>query len=387
MPFSRPTLSELRNQVLADINASLDGANALLRKAVLRVLGVAQAGLAHLHFGYIDWISKQAVPWTATDEYLAGWGAMKNVFRKDAVAAVLTARFTGAAGVVISAGIEVKRQDGSAYTVDATQEVGLDGTALVTLRAIAAGEAGNCPASTPVTLSSTIVGVQSTGTVVGAVVTGSDMESQDAYSERVIAAYQETPHGGNADDYVRWALTVPGVTRAWCSPSGFGAGTVVLRFMMDTAQAQHRGFPQGSNGVSQHDLGPDGLPRDVVATGDQLVLADAVVKEQPVTALVVVCAPVDNRLQFTLSGLSSAGTATRNAIASALEDVLFRTGDTLGGTINRSDVEGAINSVSGASGWLLVQVTGTVGSVVTVYPGNITNSIGQLPTLGGVSYL
>lgn len=387
MPFSRPTLSELRNQVLADINATLDGANALLRKAVLRVLGVAQAGLAHLHFGYIDWISKQAVPWTATDEYLAGWGAMKNVFRKDAAAAVISAQFTGTAGVVISAGIEVKRADGTAYAVEATQTVGLDGKAVVVLRATGAGAAGNCPAGTPVTLSSTVTGLQSTGAVVGAIATGADVESPDAYSERVIAAYQETPHGGNADDYVRWALAVPGVSRAWCSPNGMGAGTVVLRFMMDTAQSQHGGFPQGANGVSQHDQGPDGLPRAPVATGDQLVLADALIGQQPVTALVFACAPVDNSLHFKISGLSGAGTATRNAISAALADVLFRTGDARGGTLNRNDIEGAINSVSGASGWLLSEVAGTVNGVVTVYPGNVTNLIGQLPTLGGVTYL
>ena len=244
-----------------------------------------------------------------------------------------------------------------------------------------------CIRDRPVTLSSTITGVQSTGTVVGAVFTGADVESQDAYSERVIAAYQETPHGGNRDDYVRWALAVPGVSRAWCSPNGMGPGTVVLRFMMDAAQAQHGGFPQGANGVSPHDQGPDGLPRDVIATGDQLVLADALIGLQPVTALLFACAPVDNSLHFKLSGLSGAGATTRNAIAAALADVLFRTGDARGGTINRSDIEGAINSVSGASGWLLVEVAGTVNGVVTVYPGNVTNEIGQLATLGGVTYL
>lgn len=387
MPFSRPTLSELRNQVLADINATLDGANALLRKAVLRVLGVAQAGLAHLHFGYIDWISKQAVPWTATDEYLAGWGAMKNVFRKDAVAAVLRAQFAGNPGIVISAGVEVKRPDGIAYAVDATQEIGSDGKAVVVLRAAVAGADGNCPSGTPVTLSSTITGVQSTGTILAAVSTGVDMESQDAYSERVIAAYQETPHGGKEGDYVGWALAVAGVSRAWCSPNGMGAGTVVVRFMMDTSQTQHGGFPQGSNGVSQHDMGPDGLPRAAVATGDQLMLADALIGQQPVTALVFACAPVNNSLQFKLSGLSGASSATRNAIVAALADVLFRTGDARGGTINRNDIEGAINSVSGASGWLLVEIAGTVDGTVTVYPGNVTNEIGQLPTLGGVIYL
>lgn len=70
-----------------------------------------------------------------------------------------------------------------------------------------------------------------------------------------------------------------------------GAGTVVLRFMMDTAQSQHGGFPQGANGVSQHDQGPDGLPRAAVATGDQLVLADALIGLQPVTPAGGLCRP------------------------------------------------------------------------------------------------
>ena len=117
------------------------------------------------------------------------------------------------------------------------------------------------------------------------------------------------------------------------------------------------------------------------------MLADALIGLQPVTALLFACAPVDNSLHFKLSGLSGAGATTRNAIAAALADVLFRTGDARGGTINRSDIEGAINSVSGASGWLLVEVAGTVNGVVTVYPGNVTNEIGQLATLGGVTYL
>ena len=38
---------------------------------------------------------------------------------------------------------------------------------------------------------------------------------------------------GDNDDYVAWATEVPGVTRAWCSPNGMGAGTVVVRFVRD----------------------------------------------------------------------------------------------------------------------------------------------------------
>lgn len=389
MPFQRPTLTDLRNQVMSDINASLTGANSFLRKAVLNVLAIAQAGLAHLHYGYLDWISKQAVPWTATDEYLAAWGALKNVYLKDAVPAVLTVQFTGAPGAPatpISAGVNMVRADGETYTVQESVTVPSGGTAVVTVLDTVAGALGNCDVGTSLTLATTIDGVQSTGAVTGTVTTGVDAEDQGAFGGRVIGAFQITPQGGDKNDYRAWALDVPGVTRAWCSPNGMGVGTVVLRFMMDVAQASHEGFPQGSDGVSQNDEGPDGLPRATVATGDQLTVADALVTEQPVTALVYCVAPLNNALHFTISGLSGSSTATRAAIASAISDELFRSGDPRGGTVYLNDIEAAINSVPGTSGWLMTLVTGTVGGIVTTYPGNITGSMGELPTLDGVTF-
>ena len=55
MPFQRPTLSALRTQAMQDIASSdLPNANGLLRRSVLRVLSWVQAGMAHLHYGYLD---------------------------------------------------------------------------------------------------------------------------------------------------------------------------------------------------------------------------------------------------------------------------------------------------------------------------------------------
>ncbi|EON10601.1 baseplate J family protein, partial [Pandoraea sp. SD6-2] len=68
MPYQRPTLTELQQQVASDIASNVQGADPLLRFANLKITGRVQAGLAHLHYGYIDYIAKQAVPWTATGE-------------------------------------------------------------------------------------------------------------------------------------------------------------------------------------------------------------------------------------------------------------------------------------------------------------------------------
>ena len=119
----------------------------------------------------------------------------------------------------------------------------------------------------------------------------------------------------------------------------------------------------------------------------RVTLADALIDEQPVTALAFCCSPVENILSFTISGLSTSSAATRSAIASAVSDVLFRNGDPREGTINLNDIEAAINSIPGTSGWLMTSVTGTVDGVETTYPGNITGGMGELPTLGSINYV
>ncbi|MCA8026471.1 baseplate J/gp47 family protein [Burkholderia cepacia] len=387
MPFQRKTLTTLMAEVAADISSALQGADALLRFGVLRVIGKVQAGMSNLQFGYLDWIAKMAVPFTAEAEYLEGWAALKKVYRKAASQAQLTAQFLGTQGKPLSAGTPVVRGDGFSYATLATGTVGADGTVTVTIVATVGGTAGNADPGTVVSLGVAVDGIQTAGSIVSNVAAGSDIELDDSLRERMLEAYQNSPQGGDVEDYVGWAKGVPGVTRAWCAPNGFGAGTVVIYTMWDNAEAGHGGFPQGSDGVSQFDKGPGGVPRGTVATGDQLVVADSIVTEQPVTALVYSCAPISNNLTITLSGLTSATTATRTAISSAISDVLFRNGDPRAGTIYRDDISAAIRSVAGTSGFLINLIQGIVGSTTTTYTGNITSGFGQLPVLANVLYV
>ena len=69
MPFARPTLTALRNAAIQDITTSgIPGLDGLLRNAVLRVLAWCMSGLAYSVYGYLDWIARESVPFTATDE-------------------------------------------------------------------------------------------------------------------------------------------------------------------------------------------------------------------------------------------------------------------------------------------------------------------------------
>ena len=374
MPFMRPKLSDLRAQVSADITAGLPSADGLLRFSNLNILGTALAGLGHLNYGYLDWIAKQAVPYTASGEFLESWAALKKVYRKTATYATGQVTFPASDGAIIDAGTEVTRSDSVVFKVNATVIAGESGSAVVSVTAVVAGVAGNTPVGSLMTMGTSIDGVQSRGTVTGVITSGADQEKDDALFGRMLDAFQNTPKGGSGADYVAWAKAVPGVTRAWCAPNGFGAGSVVVYAMLDAANADYNGFPQGTNGVSSDD--GRSTPANV-ATGDQLTIANSIFVDQPVTAMVYVCAPLASPIDFTITGLSNASTATRAAVAAAIADVLSEQGAPLnnGSIVELSTIDSAIASIAA-----------TAGFVVTSPTVNPINTLGNLPVLGAITY-
>lgn len=381
MPYSRRTLSQLRSDVAQDIASALPGSDPLLRYSNLAIMGAIQAGLAHENFGYLDWIAQQSVPFTATEEFLEGWAALKRVFRIPAHVSGGTVTFTGTAGKEIPAGTPFVRGDGFNYVTTADGTIGST-TVTVAAAAVAdpaglTGANGNCDAGTAFTLSVVIPGVQSAAFAASNFTGGADLEQDEALRKRMLLAFQNPPHGGSRADYVEWALEVAGVTRAWCVPNAFGSGTVAVYVMFDVAEASHGGFPQGSNGVSQYDVGPTGVPRDTVATGDQLAVADAISVVQPVTALVYALRPAAALQNFTIAGIAGASSGTKTAIANAITNAFLRLGQVqpTSSTINLNDIESAIGTVPGTDGF-----------VITSPVGNITTATGSLPVLGTVTY-
>lgn len=378
MPFSRPTLSQLRQQIGADIQASLPGSGGLLRYSNLGIMGDVQAGGLNGLYGYLDWIALQGVPFTATDEYLEGWAALKGVTRKAASKATGAASFAGTNGAVIPAGTAVTRADGIAFTTvaDATVTAGFATPALL---ASAAGAAGNGTSGSALTLGIGISGVSSTGQTTTAFTDGADVEGDDSLRSRMLKAYAQPPQGGALTDYEEWALAVPGVTRTWARGNLMGAGTVTVYFMMDEVEISHGGFPQGTDGVAGDEV------RDTPATGDQLAVADTIYPLQPVTALVYAVAPLPNAISLTIAGLAGASTATKAAIAAAIRSALLLNA-VPGGTTNVSTIELAIAAIPAAAGFVITAITASAGTVSPGAAGNIVSNAGHLPVLGTLTW-
>ncbi|WP_213220725.1 baseplate J/gp47 family protein [Klebsiella michiganensis] len=381
MPFKRKTLSELRTENQQFMQAELEKVGALLRFGNLKVLADMDAGMARLHYAYLDYIARQCTPFTSTDEWLAGWMALKQAYRKAATAARSPeAQIKGTSGRTLDAGAVINRADGYQYTTDAGVTIGSSGTATVAVTAVlpdiaddvtGGGSLGNADAGTILTLDANVSGIESTVMLIQPATGGADIEDEEDFRQRGLLLFQNPPQGGSDTDYRIWALAVSGVTRAWVRRRGMGPGTVVIYIMCDGNDKTNHGFPVGTDGISQ--LEEWGAAK---ASGDQGRVADYMYPLTPVTSLNYICSPTERVINFEISGISDASSTTTAAVADAIDSVLFESADPLGtGKIYLSDLNRAIGDVSGTAGFILVSPSA-----------NIEPGIGEMAVRGEVNY-
>lgn len=365
MPFPRPTLSDLRQQAAADIISQLPGGDGLMRFSNLKVTADVMAGFTNLHYGYLDWIAKQSVPWTAEGEFLEGWAALKSIYRRTPKPAHGKVTFTGVNDTDLPVASIIVRSDGVSYQTITTETV-TGGYVTVTVAALENGLHTNTPVGSVMTLGTAIAGINSNGTVSTIITGGVDTESDESERARMLQAYQNPPQGGSRADYERWALEVDGVTRAWCKPNWQGNGTVGILFMMDEVEADYGGFPQGIDGVASDET------RDIAAEGDQLTVADHIFPLQPVTALVYAVAPTANPINFRILNVP---VDLRSSVEQAIAALFLREGEP-GGTIPLAAVEAS-----------LVAIPGLDQFIVATPSGDITNPPGNLPVNGTFTWV
>lgn len=381
MPFKRKTLSELREENRQFMQAELKNVGALLRFGNLKVIADMDAGMSHLHYAYLDYIALQTNPFTSTGEWLAGWMALKQIYRKAATASRSPAvKATGTVGAVLPAGTVLNRSDGYQYVTDSELTISAAKTGTTSATAVlpdisddvsGGGSAGNADAGTLLTLDANVSGIDNTLTLIEAASGGADIENEDNFRQRGLQAYQNPSQGGSDADYKKWALEISGVTRAWVKRRGMGAGTVVIYIMCDGNDTTNNGFPVGTDGVSSlEDWGA------IKATGDQGRVADYIYPLQADTAIIYVCSPIEKVVDFTISGIPDTDSDTVQAIKDAINLLFFDNGTPDGsGKIYLSDINGAIS-----------QVAGTTGYVLESPSQNIILGTGELPLLGAVDF-
>ncbi|WP_439372912.1 baseplate J/gp47 family protein [Bradyrhizobium sp. DASA03120] len=320
MPWSTPTLRDVRTLVRDAVNSSLPGADATVPNSVLRVLSDNQGALCHLTLQYIDWLSLQLLPDTAETEWLDRHGqiwlvnADGSTGRKMATLATGTAEFQGIIdGTVIPTGTQLQsaaalpvdfNSPNSVVTFETLEDITTSASTTVTgnIRAVDAGSFGNLPDGSGLSLSPSIPGVSSVAFAYN-LTGGTDTETDDELRARILQRIRNPPMGGAQADYVSWALAVPGVTRAWANVEQ-GIGTMTVRFMMEDLRADNDGFP---------------LPPDVATVGA------CIDKMRPVTVKdCFVAAPIKFFVDLTIADLNPNTEECKAEIEAQLKDLLLR---------------------------------------------------------------
>lgn len=350
MSFIRPTLTELIGRAQDDIDARLPGADSRVRRSTLGVVATTTMGAVHGLYGYLDYLADQILPDRADKEHLERWAGVFSIGRKAATLSSGQVTVTGANGAVIEAGAVLQRAQGVEYVVQ-VRAVIVAGTASLTVAARSAGAASAAEAGAKLSFVSPVAGVNASGVVAGAGLTGgANEESDDLLRERVLARIRQAPAGGARHDYQRWALEVPEVTRAWVYPGWAGVGTVGVAFVLD------------------------GRADPIPTAGDVAAVRIYLSERAPVTADLVVFAPTPDPVNFTISGLIPGDQATKAAVEAELRDLLIREGEP-GGTTLLSHIREAIS-----------QAAGEIDHVPLLPNANVESAPGHLPVLGAVTW-
>ncbi|PHM49340.1 baseplate J/gp47 family protein [Xenorhabdus miraniensis] len=231
MPYKSPSLSTLIARNQADIESRLPGTYSRTAFRTTRAIAFANAGNAAALHDHLAWTSRQVVPHLADDDKLLEHCEFWGVWRKAATNANGTLTVSVSTDTLIPAGTRWQRPDGVVFeSLDDVHVIAGDNP--ISVAAIDAGRKGNTAEGVSLELISPVVNVQ-TQAICRYIGGGAEQESIDSLRSRLLFRVQYPPSGGNRYDYERWALEVPGVTRAWCIPRYRGHGTVGVMFVMD----------------------------------------------------------------------------------------------------------------------------------------------------------
>ena len=373
-----PTLREITTRLRADLEASLPGEGAQIRRSLLYVLGGVLGGGLYQGYGYAQQIARNIIPDRIEDSkilerYAGVWG----ITRDPGTAATGTFSFSGTPATAILMGTTFSRASGWQYTTDALGTIGGGGTVTIAATATAPGTDGNIDdVAEELSIDTPIGGVSSTVTVVAAPTNGVDEESDASLQTRLVDIIRETPQGGAGVDYVAWAKAAPGVSadvdRVFVDAAHSTEGEVLVYFTLDGAGAA--AIPSGGDVTA------------VQAYIDEEDVSGHSIR-RPVTALVTVYAPTADLIALTI-GLSPNNATTRALVEAELGAMCTTEASvrllTNTGVIRNAKIhEALVRTLSqGVSYYRLDSVDGGA-STLDITPA----AVGSLPILGTVTFV
>lgn len=319
MPFDIPTLPALVQRAADDLSGA--GVDGVLRRSDSAVLARVMGGGVFGLYGLLAWQARQVLPDTCDEDMLARWARLKGVVRTDATSAAGLLSVSGADDVVVPKDMLWQTRAGMQLVV--TQDTTISGgIASVPVQAVVTGQGGNLAAGLSVTSVSPVAGISDTAVIgSGGLVGGTDQELLERWRRRVLRSFRIQPHGGDLDDYVTWALEVPGVTRAWARRAWTGPGTVGVFVVRD----------------DDDEIVPD--------ASELAAVLEHIESKRPVTADVSVMAPTLLEVNYQIR-LDPDDEVLRAKVEQALRELYLAEAD-LGGRLYWTHMTASISNVPG----------------------------------------
>ncbi len=357
MAFTIPAIKDVVQRARNAFRAETPGTDAWVWPNNIYVSAKVIGGAVWEVFGRLKWMDRQRFALTADGYELERHGLDYGISRLPASYAQGNAVFVSDTWPqTIAVGTKVYRSDGTAYTVTTAKSVDKYSlAATVPVVADVAGKGGNTIYGTPLTTPHahiTAVHVDDVGFGQGA-----DQETDDKLRTRILHRKRFPPNGGSEQDYVGWGLSLPGVTRVFVKGNGYGRGTVAVWFLMDDTYPQ--GIPQSA---------------DVIAMQAYL---DSV---KPVTATVIVSAPIPDCMDIVVKGLSPDTQAVRESAAAELASLFRR--------MSQPSTPGNLFTLYRSGMWQAVgNAAGEQHHEIVAPLGDITFAVGVMPCIKSVTFV
>lgn len=234
MAFITPTIEDISNNIISQLQTTLNQAIPLLPKSFLRVLSKVLGGLFIIWYKYAGFQFLQIFVTTASNEKteingnivrpLEEWGILVGVGSPIAATQAemeINIIVENQVGVLPALTQLVGQNNGVTYITLADVPLAAPIVQAV-VRAVAdqsggqgAGQIGNLETGDIISFANPIPNVARDTTVDTRTITGADAETTEAYRKRILDRFQSPPQGGAYADYVQWGLEVAGIANIY----------------------------------------------------------------------------------------------------------------------------------------------------------------------------
>lgn len=282
------------------------------------------AGTSFILHRHLNWVYRQIFISKCDEESLEEWGVVFGLPRNKGTKAFGNIRITGDNGFRIDKGSELKfSRDGLSFFTE--DDISIEnGFAIVSVEAEFIGSSYNLPDQTELQFVNPLPRIASRATVEAeGIGNGTPLEDKEDYRSRLLEYVRSQSSGGSYADYINWAKSTPGVSRAWVFKEWSGPASVAI-----CCQESGRSL---SEGISSQ------LKQAVLATFD--VKAPVISRTR-----IVDIQPLDIRLTIRIKPNT---TALRNEVYALINDFFTNKFEPAG--FRRADASTVPNQLTGLS--------------------------------------